>query len=144
MSDLISRQAAIEEIRRYITKPNISDDESEIKGFNDGLELAISVLSVLPSAQPEGCPFYVRNKHDRGDDSMCRLFHRETKYLAIETRQVGEWIDDKCSLCGQYVYHGDARNYCPRCGAYMMEGNNEVDHDRQAGQPDIGDAGVRS
>lgn len=53
MSDLISRQAAIEEIRTYITKPNISDDELEIKGYNDGLELAISVLSVLPSAQPE-------------------------------------------------------------------------------------------
>lgn len=52
MDDTISRQAAIEEIRTYITKPNISDDESEIKGFNDGLELAISVLSVLPSAQP--------------------------------------------------------------------------------------------
>ena len=51
-SDLIDRQAAIEEIRTYITKPNISDDELEIKGYNDGLELAISVLSVLPSAQP--------------------------------------------------------------------------------------------
>lgn len=32
----------------------------------------------------------------------------------------GEWIDDNCSVCGQYVYHGDARNFCPRCGADMI------------------------
>lgn len=76
-------------------------------------------------AEPEGCPFYIENKNDRGDDSMCRLFHSEVKYLAIETRQVGEWIDDNCSLCGQYVYHGDARNYCPNCGA-KMETDNET------------------
>lgn len=31
----------------------------------------------------------------------------------------GKWIDDNCSVCGQYVYHGDARNYCPNCGARM-------------------------
>lgn len=28
-------------------------------------------------------------------------------------------IDDNCSECGQYVYHGDANNYCPNCGAKM-------------------------
>lgn len=31
----------------------------------------------------------------------------------------GKWIDEQCSECGQYVYHGDARNYCPNCGARM-------------------------
>lgn len=77
------------------------------------------------SAQPEGCPYYIKNIHDRGDDSLCRLFHREVKYLAIETRQVGEWIDDNCSVCGFYVHHGDARNYCPNCGA-KMEADNET------------------
>ena len=34
----------------------------------------------------------------------------------------GRWIDDNCSECGQYVYNGDARNYCPNCGARMEEG----------------------
>ena len=33
--------------------------------------------------------------------------------------KTGRWIDDNCSECGQYVYHGDARNYCPNCGALM-------------------------
>lgn len=31
----------------------------------------------------------------------------------------GRWIDAVCSECGQYVYSGDARNYCPNCGAKM-------------------------
>ena len=34
-------------------------------------------------------------------------------------RKKGRWIDDNCSECGQYVYHGDMRRYCPRCGADM-------------------------
>lgn len=29
------------------------------------------------------------------------------------------WIDECCSVCGTYVYHGDADNYCPHCGAKM-------------------------
>ena len=37
-------------------------------------------------------------------------------------RKTGRWIDDNCSKCGQYVYHGDVRNFCPNCGARMMEG----------------------
>ena len=41
--------------------------------------------------------------------------------VPVETRQVGQWIDDNCSVCGQYVYRGDARNYCPNCGAKMDE-----------------------
>ena len=88
--------------------------------------LAEAIIRNAPTidAEPEGCPFYIENKHDRGDDSLCGLFHREVKCLAVETRQVGQWIDDNCSVCGQYVYHGDARNYCPNCGAKM-----EVDHE---------------
>lgn len=34
-------------------------------------------------------------------------------------RKTGHWIDDNCSECGQYVYHGDVRNFCPNCGARM-------------------------
>lgn len=49
--DLISRHDAVNELQEYITEPSISDDESEIIGYNDGIELAISVLSTMPSAQ---------------------------------------------------------------------------------------------
>ena len=40
-------------------------------------------------------------------------------------RKKGEWIDDNCSECGFYVYHGDMRNYCPKCGAKMNGGKEE-------------------
>ena len=43
----------------------------------------------------------------------------------IEERKTGKWIDDNCSVCGQYVYHGDARNYCPNCGAKMRGDKND-------------------
>lgn len=33
----------------------------------------------------------------------------------------GKWIDDNCSICGEYVYKGDRGNYCPNCGARMDE-----------------------
>lgn len=41
-----------------------------------------------------------------------------------DTQKVGQWIDDNCSECGQYVYHGDARNYCPNCGSYNGDEEN--------------------
>ena len=34
-------------------------------------------------------------------------------------RKKGEWIDELCSICGQYVYSGDTNNFCPNCGADM-------------------------
>lgn len=51
MDDVIYRQDTVNELREYITEPSISDDESEIIGYNDGIELAISVLSTMPYAQ---------------------------------------------------------------------------------------------
>ena len=76
MDDLISRQAAIDELHQSI---NIFEATDRIKD--------------LPSVQPE--------------------------------RKMGQWIDDNCSECGQYVYHGDARNFCPYCGADMRGEQND-------------------
>lgn len=41
--------------------------------------------------------------------------------IVQQERRIGRWIDDNCSECGQYVYHGDARNFCPNCGAIMID-----------------------
>lgn len=47
-------------------------------------------------------------------------FHTKNgKEVEFEKRKKGKWIDDNCSECGQYVYHGDARNFCPNCGCKM-------------------------
>ena len=53
MSDLISRKYAIYELRDLITEPDISDDEIKIEGYNEGIETAISLLSVLSSASEQ-------------------------------------------------------------------------------------------
>lgn len=97
MSDLISRQALCDDLREYKVHPvPISSDESEVKGYNDGIDLAISVISEFPSAEPE---------------------RKKGNWIVKEEdwRKQLEW--DECSECGftttkQY-------NFCPNCGADM-------------------------
>ena len=48
---------------------------------------------------------------------------RRTIISKVAERKTGRWIDDNCSECGQYVYHGDVRNFCPNCGADMRGGS---------------------
>jgi len=31
----------------------------------------------------EDCPYYIHNKHDRGDDSLCRYLHQEIKEAQV-------------------------------------------------------------
>lgn len=39
---------------------------------------------------------------------------------AIEKQErTGSWVDEHCSECGCYVYHGDIRNFCPNCETKM-------------------------
>lgn len=36
-------------------------------------------------------------------------------------------VEEKCSLCGRYVYRYDTQpqdNFCPNCGAHMIGGDN--------------------
>ena len=53
MTDLISRQAAIDVLREYIVDNGMYDMDENVQGFNDGISCAISELSVIPSAQSE-------------------------------------------------------------------------------------------
>lgn len=54
-------------------------------------------------------------------------FHtKHGKEVEFVKRKTGNWIDENCSECGQYVYRGDARNFCPNCGA-DMRGDKNVD-----------------
>lgn len=66
------------------------------------------------------------DKFDGMGASIWNQFRTFVEWMpTIEERKSGMWIDDNCSVCGQYVYHGDARNYCPNCGA-KMETDNET------------------
>lgn len=50
--DLISRQAAIDELRDYLVKDVQFGDELTA-GYNDGIDMAIATISKISSAQPE-------------------------------------------------------------------------------------------
>lgn len=72
---------------------------------------------------------------------LAEIFFKETAEKNIEKwlnelppvqseQKTGRWIDDNCSECGQYVYHGDANNYCPNCGAKMESENKKHEKGR--------------
>ena len=109
MSDLISRRALCDDLREYKVHPvPVSSDESEVKGYNDGIDLAISVITKFQSAEPE------RKKG--------------------EWNFIGDNMF-KCTCCGVlYTTHqlNILRNYetdpyvpyfCPNCGTDLRGGN---------------------
>ena len=106
MSDLISRQALCDDLREYKVYPvPISSDESEVKGYNDGIDLAISVIAKFPSAEPE-------RKRGKWE-------------VQLSTGDDRPFIWWKCSVCGHVIFSETERDrrefhaFCSRCGADM-------------------------
>lgn len=100
MSNLISKQALCDYLREYKIYPvPVSSDESEVKGYNDGIDLAISVIVEFPSAEPER----KKGKWVRRKDADC-------------------W---ECSECYAVLENSDIENhnfyYCYHCGADMRD-----------------------
>ncbi len=101
MSDLVSRQALCDYLREYkIHLVPISSDESEVKGYNDGINLAISVITKFPSAEPE-----------RKTGEWIKIGHWGRSYRCD---QCGNTLD----FDGGNVGRGGV-NFCPNCGAKM-------------------------
>ena len=89
MADLIHRQVAIDEIREYKVEPSRLTDDSEIKGYNDGLDTAISVLAVLPIAQ------------------QCEYWDSESNYCALyrPSAQPADAVEVvRCKDCKHYQF----------------------------------------
>lgn len=112
MRVLIDLQETIDELRQYIVNPSmcVSDDETEIKRYNDGLETAISVMSGMPAVQ-----------HNREKGKW--VPHDEQKEFGwgIVSGKGGV----ECSVCGYKTYNKMHKillcpyHYCPMCGAEM-------------------------
>lgn len=108
MDDLISRQALCDDLQEYKVHPiPISSDESEVKGYNDGIDLAISVIAKFPSVESEQ-----QKKGEWIDGILYQDFDES------------EWEKVKCSVCENFVvkqifYHDNKYHYCPYCGADM-------------------------
>lgn len=67
-------------------------------------------------------------------DVVEREDYEQMKYLvdnlvnSLPSRKCGEWIGDKCSVCGEErAWYGCQPPFCPDCGAKMNEVDNETD-----------------
>ena len=104
MSDIISRQAAIDAFDG--TKVNEEDCTEYDIGYNDGIDFAVSKLSVLPSAEP--------------------VKHEECEYV-ITKGKAGYHEEYKCSVCGDSCYWTHDKmfpnrfNYCRNCGRKIVK-----------------------
>lgn len=108
MSDLISRQAAIDAIERLIlpqTKGETVAEEVNRVAWRCAINCAEEIIGHLPPAEPK------KGKWITEYDSWGGLFKTVRAH--------------KCSICGHYLDfdgvnagRGDA-NYCPNCGAKM-------------------------
>lgn len=94
MADLISRAAAIDAIISETIDKVCKASPSEDNGWVGGIRDAINAVEEVNAV--DAAP----------------VVH-------------GRWTDDECcSECGQYVYQGEMRNYCPCCGA-KMDGDSD-------------------
>ena len=84
----------------------------------DGDEMTLTLSSPITEEQFDAIA-------DVDFDNTDRIwFHtKHGKDVEFVKRKKGKWIEDLCSECGCYVYHGDMRNFCPKCGAKMNGGN---------------------
>ena len=127
MSDLIDRQAAINEIyetfcyaycdncEKEMNEDLCGDCHRKYQNWSASKKTIEKVINNLPSAQPEV------------------LAHGEGELSAQPEPKKGKWIPNKddtagcgyfiCSACKRDFYN--TYNYCPNCGADMRGGDAE-------------------
>lgn len=131
MSDMISRQAAIDAFEKFIHELGIEDEP-----YNYG-EMALSaknVLSVIPQPKYEdiakafqfGLAFGFGEKYDEMD----RVIDEIKKVIIPQPeRKKGAWTNDaSCPFClFQPWYERDIHtlSFCPNCGADMRKEGEE-------------------
>lgn len=110
MSDLISRQAAIDAIEEYADRLQMVDwkENPGVPYKAYALNWCINTIRDLPSVTP---------KQKRGK--------WEEKAVSDE-KVIDEWQSARCSACGKYhtapyMYYFNNYNFCPNCGARMKE-----------------------
>ena len=107
MDDLISRQAALDHLRKRLIQTanhNVGFLCDAGSTFEDASERVKTWLDEVPSEVKHG-----------------EWTERE---VDADGRAIDEWQSAKCSACGlyhttPYLYYFDEFKYCPNCGAIM-------------------------
>lgn len=115
---------------RICSQSDVNCGECEIykqnKKCGAGRFLMEEAADAIEALQAAKCPHYIRNVHDRGDDSLCRKWVCEVK----DIRKRGKWTLNKdgsaiCSRCGRIQFNAwdmdNTDNFCHFCGADMRE-----------------------
>ena len=127
MDDLISRQAAIDAFRKELCR------EREYATPFVSLKGCERILNELPSAERREAQL-----------SGCRYWDDESNFCALyrpSAERFGRWEDVEhapnglfyatCSVCGDRQTI-EVANYCPMCGASMMD-DNAIQHTKCVG-----------
>ena len=129
MDDYISRQAAIDAMRRLEQEDIDAYGVKIPEGFD--AEPAVKALKALPSAHPEMDEWCFECKEYNHERHSCERYNRVIRdaLAQIGQQRVGRWIhmlrdsendEYRCSVCFNPV--GYDYDYCPNCGAYMRGG----------------------
>lgn len=97
MSDLISKQKAIDEIREFQSQITLDGSLAWVNGMDEGFDHAVSVIELMDTVEAEP----VRHGH----------------WIGLTDSNF------TCSECKETIYTwiGRQNNYCPNCGAKMDE-----------------------
>lgn len=111
--DLISKRAAIDVIEKDV----------------ENLDKKLILFTLAPEQYADNFKLCVESRIDGLNDALIDI---ESLPSAPDSRQRGEWVrNDKigtfkiftCDKCGCNM-DTDAWDFCPNCGAYMREGDN--------------------
>lgn len=136
--DFISREAAVEALRPYKIDPfKIGFLDDNIDGFSDGIDTAISKLSVMPAADvvSRDCYDRILAENDTMREMLAQIGKKPgDKMDDVRSVARGEWIETdyydqhyqqiyECSHCHREVADNFIANhlFCLHCGADMKE-----------------------
>ena len=114
-TDYISREAAIEAVRAY----RVDAKSKTYEMYNDGIDTAISALSVIPAADVRSV---ARGKWEKHKDFDTYGGGRFVEWVCSECdkRLHGDWV-----IRNSHIEETPTENCCPNCGADMREVHND-------------------
>lgn len=130
MAEYIEKAALEKHLKHRLFECAMNNDGVASKVFAECAENRVpGWLSDAPLAdvipRSETCPYYVYNKHDRGNDSICRKAGckvEDMQHVVYGTwlyHRIGNWIYAECSECK--TVHYVKSHYCPNCGTEMRK-----------------------
>ena len=112
----MTRKEAIEHNKNLRMYMKLFDKNNPCK-FNEENYIALDMA--IKALEQEPCEKYIEEI-----DHLRRYISKLETQIAEQEHQAGHWKHNKCDMCGASrppLFD----NYCPHCGAYMKNENND-------------------